>query len=227
MTVLQRPETLVKAVARHIRESITRGEFAPGQALPEARLAETLQISRSTIREALRVLADQGLVDLFPHRGAEVAKLTPRRAWEIFSLRAELESFAVRLVMERGGYPPEVVAALREALEALTPSLRGDECDQLELAEADMRFHDILSRQSEHRVLLDTLSSLRLQTRRFIVHTKLMGSDKEPEYVTHRRLIDAVTSGDPVGAAAAVHRHIMEAGENLMVKLRSSDAAAG
>jgi DNA-binding GntR family transcriptional regulator len=221
--VLQRPETLTRAVARYIRDAIMRGDYAPGRPLPEIWLADQLQTSRGTIREAFRILADQGLVETFPHRGSFVAKLTRRKAYEIYTLRAELESYAVRLAMERGGYSTEALAALQVALERLHVDMA--EADQYELADADMQLHELLSRASEHQVLLDTLGSLRLQMRQFIVYTKLMGSDEEPEYETHRRLLAAVESGDVDAAVAAVRHHILEAGQLLMRKLESEDGA--
>jgi DNA-binding GntR family transcriptional regulator len=219
--VLQRPETLTSAVARFIRDAIMRGEFEPGRALPEVWLSEQLQTSRGTIREAFRALADQGLVETFPHRGSFVAKLTPRKAYEIYTLRAELESYAVRLVMERGGYSPAALATLRIALERL--HVDPTKADQYELADADMQLHELLSRESEHQMLLDTLGSLRLQMRQFIVSTKLMGSDEEPEYETHRRLLLAVEGSDIEAAVSATRNHILEAGQLLMRKL---DAAS-
>jgi DNA-binding GntR family transcriptional regulator len=221
--VLQRPETLTSAVARYVRDAIMRGEFAPGQALAEVWLSERLQTSRGTIREAFRILADQGLVETFPHRGSFVAKLTSRKAYEIYTLRAELESYAVKLAMERGGYSPAALAALRIALERLHVDMVN--ADQYELADADMQLHELLSRESDHQVLLDTLGSLRLQMRQFIVYTKLMGSDEEPEYETHRRLLMAVESGDAEAAVSAVRNHILEAGRLLMRKLASEDEA--
>jgi DNA-binding GntR family transcriptional regulator len=219
--VLQRPETLTSAVARYIRDAIMRGEFAPGRALPEVWLSEQLQTSRSTIREAIRMLVDQGLVETFPHRGSFVASMTPRRARELYTLRAELESYAVRLVMERGGYTPAARETLHAALERL--NVDPEAADQYELANADMEFHELLTRESEHQVLLEVLDSLRLQMRQFIVYTKLMGSDEEPEHVTHGRLVAAVESDDPERAARAVHAHIHEAGKLLLSKLEPID----
>ena len=169
------------------------------------------------------MLSDQGLVETFPHRGSFVAKLTARKAYEIYTLRAELESYAVRLAMERGGYSPEALAALRVALERL--HVNGEDADQFELADADMQLHELLSRGSDHQVLLDTLGSLRLQMRQFIVYTKLMNSDEEPEYDTHRRLLETVEAGDTDAAAAAVRTHILEAGQFLMRKLAAEDDA--
>lgn len=221
--MLERPETLTSAVARYIRDAIMRGQFSPGQSLPEVWLAEQLQTSRGTIREAFRTLAEQGLVEIVPHRGSFVATLTPRKAQEIYTLRAELESYAVRLVMERGGYSSDALVELRLALE----QLRVDpaDADQFELADADMRFHELLTRASDHQLLLEVLDGLRLQMRQFIVYTKLMGSDEEPEYETHGRLVRAVESGDAVRAAQAVHDHICQAGRQLLRKLESEQGS--
>jgi DNA-binding GntR family transcriptional regulator len=213
----ERPETLTSAVARSIGEAIVLGQFAPGQPLPEVPLSLQLGTSRGTVREALRLLADQGLVEIYRHRGAFVAPATPRKAREIFTLRAELEVFAVRLVFERGGYSEATLEALEEALERLAGA--ASRADIFETAELDMRFHDLLSRDCDHQTLLDVLSGLRLQMRRFIVYTKLIHSDVEPEAVTHRRLLDAIRTGDVHCATDALRRHILEAGEHLLRKL--------
>ncbi len=219
---LDRPETLTAAVARSIGEAIVRGAFAPGQALPELPLSAQIGTSRGTVREALRLLADQGLVEIIRHRGAFVAEMTPRKAHEIFTLRAELEAFAVRLEFERGGYPNETLQALEQTLADLGAA--ADEGNVFEAAEQDMRFHDLLSRPCDHQELLELLAGLRLQMRRFIVYTKLVNSDVEPESVTHRRLLDAVRTGDAELAATEVRSHILAAGEQLLRKLAEDES---
>ncbi|MGH2531319.1 MAG: GntR family transcriptional regulator [Thermomicrobiales bacterium] len=221
---LKRPDTLTHAVARSIGEAIVRGTFAPGQPLPELPIASQLGTSRGTVREALRLLADQGLVEIFRHRGAFVAEATPRKAREIFTLRAELEAFAVRLIYEGGGYPEATSRELEETLAQLRAA--ADRFDVFAVAEFDMRFHDLLSRECGHQTLLDLLAGLRMQMRRFIVYTKLVNSDLEPESVTHQRLLDALRAGDAGHAAGEVRRHILVAGELLVRKLAEGAAAA-
>jgi DNA-binding GntR family transcriptional regulator len=214
---VKRPETLTEAVARSIGEAIVRGTFAPGQALPEVPLSTQTGASRGTVREALRLLSEQGLVEIMPHRGAFVMEMTPRKAHEIFTLRAELEAFAVRLVFAQGGYPEATLRELEAALLALGTAADSEQI--FEAAELDMRMHDLLSRDCGHNELLNLLASLRLQMRRFIVFTKLINSDAEPESVTHRRLLDALLTGEPEFAATEVRRHILVAGEQLLRKL--------
>jgi len=219
MRGLQRPETLVNAVARSISEAIMHGELSPGQSLPEPRLAAELGTSRGTVREALRLLGEQGLVDIFLHRGAFVATLTPQKAHEISTLRANLESFAVRLAMDRDAYTQDVLRDLEVALCDLESATSGP--DLLAIADADMHFHDVLSQASGHELLLDVLSGLRLQMRYFIVYTKIVNSDTEPESITHTRILEAIKTGDAEIAAAAAHRHITDAGEYLFGRLNA------
>jgi DNA-binding GntR family transcriptional regulator len=219
--VLQRPETLTRAAVRYISEAILRGDFAPGQPLPEVHLADQMGTSRSTVREASRTLAEQGLVELFPHRGVIVARLTARKAREIFTLRAELESYAVRLAVERGAYTLDERRAHERALRELESAVAG--ANHFRVAEADMRFHEVLARASNHQLLLETLAGLRLRMRQAIVFTRLLGSDIETEAVTHQRILEAVNSGDPDVAATAIRVHITQSGELLVNKLCDSE----
>ena len=118
MIALQRPDTMMEAVSKSIRDAIVRGNFAPGARLPEIALATALNTSRGTVREALRVLADIGLVDVFPRRGAFVSQLSSRQTWEITSLRALLEPYAARLALEASGSarPPLWAIQLRSPM---------------------------------------------------------------------------------------------------------------
>jgi DNA-binding GntR family transcriptional regulator len=96
---LQRPETLTTAVASFIRTAIVHGRLAPGSRLSEVALANELDTSRGTVREALRTLVDGGLIEAIPHRGVFVTQLSVRATWEITSLRALLEPYASRLAL--------------------------------------------------------------------------------------------------------------------------------
>src|SRR5512136_1735553 len=104
MKKVERAPTLATAAAKNVRDRILRGELLPGEALHQVELSNTLHISRGTLREAIRLLQSEGLVDIFPHRGAFVARLTSERVTEIYTLRALLESYAVRLALERDIY---------------------------------------------------------------------------------------------------------------------------
>ena len=95
------PLTRSDQVRRQIAEKIISGEFGPGEELDEKRLAETFNVSRTPVREALRQLAASELVEWRPHQTAIVAKITPSRMVEMFEMMAELEGFCGRLAARR------------------------------------------------------------------------------------------------------------------------------
>ncbi|GEN24040.1 GntR family transcriptional regulator [Halomonas cupida] len=88
---------LVEKVANYLREHIVMDHFQPGQRLPERTLAEELQVSRTPMREALKILATEGLVVLLPHRGAVVADVSPRDMQEKAHVLSVLEQAAAEL----------------------------------------------------------------------------------------------------------------------------------
>ena len=212
-----RPPTLTATVAEHIREAIVRGQFIPGAPLHEVELSKSLGISRGTVREALRHLQDENLVDIVPHQGAFVAKLSPRKAWEIYTLRAQLEPYAVRLAMERNAYRRKDLDGLHALLRRL-----GDleqQGDLFEIITTDMEFHRVMCERSQHTLVIDMLRGLRFLTRLFILNTMLYRSDLERDELTHRSILNAISAGDPMRAEACVHRHIIDAGTYLIRKM--------
>ena len=210
------PPTLTAAVVKHIQDLILRGEFPPGSALPEIPLARRLETSRGTVREALRELAELGLVELHARRGAVVAQLSAQRAREIFSLRALLESFAVRLALTEGR-----IAAARRRIEAAFATMErcAESGDTAALIDADMAFHWAVCAPCGHELLLEQLRGLQVRTRQCIYYTKFYESDVESEVASHTPLLRAIQSGEADRAEAAMRDHIATAGERLLVRL--------
>ena len=220
MPGLDRPKTLTVAVVDHIRDAVLRGELASGQQLREVPLSQTLETSRGTVREALRALQDEGLVKIFPHRGAVVTELSSSRVGEIFDLRALLEPHAVALALADGPLDADALRAIRAAFDALCEAVRNE--DDFEVIHADMDFHGALAAPCGHELLLEHLGALRLQTRQAIFYTKLYASDREGEAEAHAPIIEAVAAGDPGRAADVVRDHIVRAGEQLLAHMEGS-----
>jgi DNA-binding GntR family transcriptional regulator len=86
-----------------LRDMITEGELKPGQKIPEAELCERFGVSRTPMREALKVLASEGLLNLLPNRGATVAKITQEEIEELFPIMGALEALAGSIACERIG----------------------------------------------------------------------------------------------------------------------------
>lgn len=221
MKQVDRPPTLVAAAADTIRQGILRGELLPGQSLPEVELSKTLNISRGSVREALRLLQQDGLVEVFPYRGAFVAQLTPERVEEIYTLRCLLEAYAVRLSIENQALTEEDFQLMRTLVARLGELERiGDYSDAIE---TDMQFHDVICRRCNHSLLLDMLKNLQSLTVMFILNTKLYRSDMVPDDVSHQAIFDGIISGDAELAAEMVRKHISDAGSSLVRRMQEAE----
>ncbi len=215
---------IVAAVVQAIESSILDGSHAPGSALPEVPLARQLKASRSTVREALRILEDRGIVEIYSYRGAFVPRLVPQKALETVGLRAVLEGYAARLGVEYGRIRGSALETIRDAYDDLRRA--AEQGDALLVIEADMEFHRRISAACGHDLVLEHLASLQAQTRRFILATKLYESDLEGEVDSHLPVLLAITSGDPGRAESAVRDHITRSGQLLLARMAEVETAA-
>ncbi|HEX9044226.1 MAG TPA: GntR family transcriptional regulator [Candidatus Limnocylindrales bacterium] len=222
MLLLQRPDTLTEAIRKYIRDAITRGVYAPGARLPEVALATELQTSRGTIREALRALADVGLVEVIPHRGVFVSRLSVSATWEITSLRALLEPYAARLALEVNADDGVMVEEVRAAFEALRRATTTD--DPLAVADADVAFHRAVFARCGHRMLLDELAKLQVLSRRLVITNQLYAADAPALVGQHAPILGAVERRDPAAVEEAVRFHVIEAGELLLGRMAAVEA---
>ena len=199
-----------------------RGEFPPGSALREVSLAGRFKASRGTVREALRALSEQGLVEMHSRRGAVVPQLSPQRAREIFSLRAVLESFAVKLALTEGRIRELERERIQRAFAYMRRCVAAGEVAAL--VEADMSFHWAICSPCGHTLLLDHLRRLQIGTRQFIGCTKFYDSDAEREVESHE-LLRAVLQNEADRAERAMWEHITTAGERLLLKMLTNLSA--
>lgn len=214
LSELTRPETLPAATARHIGDAIVNGTYAPETALPEAALSKDIGVSRGTVREALRMLAEDGLVEIVSHRGAFVAPLSERAVRETFGLRALLESSAARKAVEAGRVRP-ALQALEDAFEQVRRA--SSEGSVARYVEADRAFHDAVSRLSDDSALLEMLDSLRPRIRRFIHWGR--ANVPPADWANHADIMAALRADDASAVALAVNNHILRAGELLVAEL--------
>jgi DNA-binding GntR family transcriptional regulator len=224
VTLVTRPPTLTAATAKNIQEAILRGDFAPGDPLREADLSEELGVSRGTVREALRLLHQQGaMVEIIPHRGAFVVRLTAARAREIYTLRALLESYAVRIAIENGAYTEQDFEDLDRVLARIEELEKAG--DIAALVEADMDFHRLATGRCNHGLLLEMVSNLHSQTMALIFNTKLYRSDRVPDSVSHRAIVDGLRAGEPIAAEEVIRKHIIDAGTWLVSRMEEVQQA--
>lgn len=189
-----------------VRGLILSGDLAPGAVLQQAALAQTIGMSTTPLREALRRLKQEGLVELDAHRDARVRPLDATEARDLLELRRTLDPLAAGLAAERRTETDlaEITAAL-DGLEALSarPSL-----SQLE---SHHRFHAAIHRASHNALLVDTLDGLWVKTDRYRRHGLEAGrsdAERDARAAEHRQLVEAVRDGAADTAAELMRRHV-------------------
>jgi len=216
---LVRPETLTEVVARHIRDRITEGGLAPGSPLREVHLAEQLGTSRGTVRDAIRMLADDGLVEVFPHRGAFVAALSLARVRDLYELKLQLEPLATRQGVETGALLTEDV---RQDLMNHVQQMRAaaHQGDFRMSVHHEREIHEILWSHGRNTLALSYLHSIHLQTKQIL--TAARSEDQgtlEWDADFHAALVDAALSGDPQRAEEAAIEHLTFSRDRLLQRL--------
>jgi DNA-binding GntR family transcriptional regulator len=214
---LVRPPTLVAATASHIAERIFSGDFKSDQALREVELSQSLGVSRTTIREAQLMLKDEGLVEIIPHRGTFVAELSPRLAREVYSLRALLEPYAVRLAIEGRGYGEQELNELEALLARMAEAHQA--ADSFAIAKLDVDFHLAICRPSNHLLLMDVLERLQARARFCMMILKVRRLDPGPEEPQHRPILDAIRTQNAAAADSVITQHLRDALSRLLAEM--------
>jgi DNA-binding GntR family transcriptional regulator len=204
----------------HVRRLILSGELEPGAVLPQVSLARTIGISTTPLREALRRLKQEGLVELDAHRDARVRPLDATEARDLLELRRNLDPLAASLAAQRrtDADVDEVRAAL-DGLEALSTS------PSLAQLESHHRFHAAIHRASHNALLIAVLDGLWVKTDRYRRHGLETGrseAEQNARATEHRLLFEAVRDGDADAAAELMHRHV-----ETSLGARSADRLAG
>jgi DNA-binding GntR family transcriptional regulator len=189
-----------------VRELILSGALAPGAVLPQAALAQQIGISTTPLREALRRLKQEGLVELDAHRDARVRPLDATEARDLLELRRSLDPLAASLAAQRrtDADLDDLRAAL-DGLEALSAS------PSLAQLESHHRFHAAIHRASHNALLVQTLDGLWVKTDRYRRHGLEAGrsdDEREARAAEHRQLFEAVRDGDASNAADLMLRHV-------------------
>jgi DNA-binding GntR family transcriptional regulator len=189
-----------------LRELILSGELEPGAVLPQVALAQAIGISTTPLREALRRLKQEGLVDLDAHRDARVRPLDASEARDLLELRGSLDPLAASLAAQRRS--DSDLTDLRAALDGLEALPARPSAAQLE---SHHRFHAAIHRASHNALLVEILDGLWVKTDRYRRHGLQVGrSDEERDAraTEHRRLFEAVRDGDAETAAELMRRHV-------------------
>jgi DNA-binding GntR family transcriptional regulator len=204
--------TLRDVVFMTLREAILRGDLKPGERLMELQLASKLGVSRTPIREAIHMLEQEGLAVTVPRRGAEVARMTLKDMEDVLEIREALDELAVRLAIDK--ISPEQLEQLRVVKKDFEMNTKSG--DIKKIAEADVKFHDIIYEATDNPKLVSMLSNFRAQAYRYRVEY-LKDANSYPVLIReHEAIVESIETKDEKKAMQAMHEHV--ANQALAVK---------
>jgi len=190
-----------------LRQAILDGVMRPGERLVEGELSERLNVSRMPIREAIRKLEAEGLVEYQPRKGAVVKGFSEGDIVEIYTIREALEALAAVQAVRNAS--DQEIALIGEALEEVERlAALGDEADPAEVFEANQRFSQLLIEASHMPRLVQIINTYMAYLERFRRVTMGDSSRREEVYREHRMIFEAIRDRDAVRAEALTRKHV-------------------
>lgn len=216
------PTALYEEVAERLRQRIFAHDLAPGQWVDEQALAEEYGISRTPLREALKVLAAEGLVTLKPRRGCYVTELSERDVSDIVAILALLEARCAQECTARAGKAE--VARLEAIHKRLEDCGRGGDVEGF--FDANQEFHRVIQEIADNRWAAQIIADMRKVIKLSRHHSLLVQGRLQNSLKEHRDIMAAIKAGDPARAEAAMRRHIEQGRDALTRNARRDDAPA-
>ena len=203
---LMRPRNLAEQVADVIVDGIASGALGPGQRLVETDLAQQLQVSRVPLRESMKMLEAQGILESAPHRGSHVADFDDAKIDHICEARVTLEKIALRDAMHAYRKEPERVARLDQVVAAMERA--ADALDWTAVSKADLAFHREICQASSNDVVITLWETLARHV--LIVFGREIRSEQDAAGMgpQHRRVRDMLLTADLPALEAEIERHI-------------------
>lgn len=188
-----------------LREAILKGDLKPGERLMELQLAAQLGVSRTPIREAIRMLEQEGLAVTVPRKGAEVAKMTLKGMEDVLEIREALDILACQLACER--ITEEQLVLLKEKKKAFEKSLKTGNVK--EIAETDVAFHDVIYDATGNQKLVNMLNNLREQIYRYRVEY-LKREENYPKLIKeHNEIYTSLANRSKKDATDSIREHVI------------------
>lgn len=199
-----------------LRQEILTGKMKPGERLMEIHLANKLGVSRTPIREAIRMLELEGLVNMIPRKGAEVAQISWKSLKDVLEVRRALDVLAIELACER--MTQEELASLYRACEDFEEATKTK--DTRKIAGADVEFHDIIVASTENKRLIQLVNNLSEQMYRYRFEYIKDSNQHEMLVGEHKEMYRSIQSKNKKAAADVVKKHIDNQEEAIIRQLQ-------
>jgi DNA-binding GntR family transcriptional regulator len=219
---LRKPDSLRSHVENFLREAIMNGRFKPGDRLVERELCEMLDVSRPSLREALRKLEAEKLIKIVLHRGPVVASISAKEASDLYAIRALMESHAVHEFARLAS--AAAIEQLGQAVKDLHASAANR--DRQQLLAAKSRFYEVILGGCGNDLVREMLLGL-LTRINLLRSTSFSRSDRLPESLKEiDHMYELIKARNAPAAREAAHHHILNAEKAALVVLGQQEAAA-
>lgn len=206
---------LADGIASLLRQSIMIGELPPGTRLIEMELARQLGVSRGPLREAMRILETEGLLESNPGRGSSVAQFSEKDIREVYSLRDVLEQEAIKRACIHG--EKEDLHELQHILDALFEAAK--EGNPSRVTDLDFQFHTQIWKMADHELLMQVLQGITTQIRMFLAVQTHLYDDLAEGISDHQKLLDALKKQDGETGAKIMKDHLQVAEDVILTHL--------
>lgn len=187
-----------------LRDAILKGELKPGERLMELHLANKLGVSRTPIREAIRMLEQEGLAITIPRKGAQVAKMTEKDLEDVLEVRDALDELAVSSALR--SMTPEYLESLDEALQAFNDAIKTGEVR--DIVDADERFHNCIYEATGNPKLITIIQGLREQMYRYRYEYIKDNADYEQLSYEHAEIVKGLKEHNEGYVKEVMHTHL-------------------
>lgn len=219
-------EGSVARAYRELRAAIVEGQYRPGQRLVEQRIAEECELSRTPVREALRQLHAEGLVQMEPNRGSVVRMISVDDLVDLYELRSRLEAYAVERAAAR--ITPPLLARLdaaRQRFDAAVPlAATGSRDGVREVSRWNNEFHDTIVDASEDRRLGAVLARTVDHPLVFQAFRRFDDEQMSRSALFHHLIRDGIAQRDPRRAANLMSEHILQGRDVLLAALEQYES---
>jgi DNA-binding GntR family transcriptional regulator len=206
---VENSQSAVERLFERMRAHIIEGRFAPGQRLVEADLTEQFKISRGPLREAVRRLAAEGLVDITHNRGARVKRLDHTEVLSLYEVREVMEGLAARLAAERASTAERkaIKASFDEMAKALAANnVRG-------YIALNSSFHSLIMKAAGNAPLEAAITRLQTPVLRLQFESMMTEDVVQESFEEHREIVDAIVGKNPDKAERLMRHHIRRSRE--------------
>lgn len=214
------PTALYQEVAERLRQRIFSHELTPGTWIDEQKLAEQYGISRTPMREALKVLASEGLVTLKPRRGCYVTEISERDLDDVFPIMALLEGRCAAEAVKKAKATD--IANLQAIHAELEDSASANNIDGF--FEANQQFHKVIQELADNRWLLSMIQDLRKVLKLSRLHSLSLQGRLQQSLDEHRAIMAAIEARDTAKAEKLMHDHLLS-GREALAKMKAKQAS--